>query len=478
MSIDDLKRGFEAAEEILPPAEEKPKPNGAHDPSPKLTPKEYMAIKKLHELSPLDRDRQIKTSADELGCTVTTLRQLLKWFDHDRDAAEGAAAGPGRKLTIADIEPWPHTVELGSLLDDIAATVCTYVVTGTGVPETVALWTVHTHALDAAFISPRLAIRSPVRRCGKTTLLTLLGAMVARALSTANITAAALLRTVERAHPTALVDEADTFLKDSEELRGLVNAGHCRASSKVQRVVDMPEGPDVREFDVWGAMVIAAIGRLPATIEDRSIQVPMRRRRPDETVERLRLDRLDDFQHLAKKCRRWALDNLARLRRLDPSVPEALHDRAADNWRTLLAIADCAGGDWPKRARDAALALTSIEDTEATLELLLRDVRALFDPVVEDLDADPPLTGRPMRDVLFTDEILGALAQMVERPWPGFGRARKPITARAVAKLLQEVGALSNTVHRGKRGTADYRHGKGYRREDLDDAFARYLKEG
>lgn len=285
----------------------------------------------------------------------------LKGWDHDRDAGDGATTGPGRKLTIADIEPGPRTVELGSLLDDIVAMVSTYVVTGTGVPETVALWTLHTHALAAAFISPRLAIRSPERRCGKTTLLTLLSAIVARPLSTANITAAALFRTVEQAHPTALVDEADTFLRDSEDIRGLINAGHCRHSSKVQRVVDLPEGPEVREFDVWCAMAIAAIGKLQATIEDRSIQVPMRRRRPDEKVERLRLDRLDEFQHLAQKCRRWALDNLARLGRVDPEVPAALHDRAADNWRTLLAIAECAAGEWPKRARDAALALASIE---------------------------------------------------------------------------------------------------------------------
>jgi MoxR-like ATPase len=68
----------------------------------------------------------------------------------------------------------------------------------------------------------------------------------------------------------------------------------------------------------------------------------------------------------------------------DPLVSEALHDRAADNWRTLLAIADAAGGEWPKRARDAALALASLDDAESTRELLLRNLKALFDPVPAD----------------------------------------------------------------------------------------------
>jgi hypothetical protein len=81
----------------------------------------------------------------------------------------------------------------------------------------------------------------------------------------------------------------------------------------------------------------------------------MYRRRRDEIVERLRLDRLDEFIPLARRCARWALDNVARLRGADPPVPAELHDRAADNWRPLLAIADLAGGDWPeKKTRPAA----------------------------------------------------------------------------------------------------------------------------
>jgi putative DNA primase/helicase len=106
-----------------------------------------------------------------------------------------------------------------------------------------------------------------------------------------------------------------------------------------------------REFDVWGAVAIAAIGKLPATIEDGSIKAGLYRRRRDEEVERLRLDRLDEFVPIARRCARWAADHLAQLDRADPLVPGELHDRAADNWRPLLAIADLSGGDWPERAR-------------------------------------------------------------------------------------------------------------------------------
>ena len=41
----------------------------------------------------------------------------------------------------------------------------------------------------------------------------------------------------------------------------------------------------------------------------------------------------------------------------EPSIPSALGDRAADNWRPLLAIADAVGGHWPETARQAAIVL-------------------------------------------------------------------------------------------------------------------------
>jgi hypothetical protein len=58
---------------------------------------------------------------------------------------------------------------------------------------------------------------------------------------------------------------------------------------------------------------------------------------------------------LKRRIARWVGDNEHYLRRFEPSIPKGLGDRAADKWDSLLAIADIAGGDWPKRARATAL---------------------------------------------------------------------------------------------------------------------------
>jgi putative DNA primase/helicase len=453
----DVARMIEGAD-LLPPA----KPNGGGV-AAAFTPEQWKVIQRLKDMSPIERDRAFKPAAEELGCGVGTLKTIVRGQLRKEAEMGEAKGGAGRTLAVPLVEPWPGTVDGAALLDEIADLVRTYLVTREGVPEAVALWVLHTHALEAAHISPRLAITSPVPRCGKTRLLTLLSVLAARPIATTSITASAIFRTIEMIHPTLLVDEADSFLAGNEELRGVINAGHCRAASTVLRTIELPEGYEVRGFDVFGALAIAAIGKLAATIDDRSINVPMRRRRLDEEISELRLDRLDEFVPVARRCVRWALDHLARLRGADPSVPALLHDRARDNWRPLLAIADLAGGDWAQRARDAAC-LLSVTETESQREWLLADLKTLFDPAV---DEKGKMT-RDKRDVLFTSEILAALGQMEHRPWPEF-RKEKPITAPQLSALLRPLGVLSNTVRRGD-DTA-----KGYRREDLEDAFARYL---
>ena len=91
-----------------------------------------------------------------------------------------------------------------------------------------ALWTLHAHAHAQFTVSPVLSLVSPEKRCGKTTTLYVLGALVPRPPPASNMTTAALFRAIDRYRPTLLIDEADTFLEQNEELRGVLNSGHSR----------------------------------------------------------------------------------------------------------------------------------------------------------------------------------------------------------------------------------------------------------
>ena len=170
------------------------------------------------------------------------------------------------------LEPWGGRVE-GSVLDPPVRGHSEYVVLEDGATEGIALWAMHTHALDAFVISPRLAITSVVMRCGKTTLLDVLAKIVRRPLPTVNATAAAIFRVVDNLQPTILMDEADTFLAKNDELRGILNSGHRRNDAFVIRADGI--------YSTWAPAAVAMIGRLPGTLEDRSISVRLKRRRSD-----------------------------------------------------------------------------------------------------------------------------------------------------------------------------------------------------
>jgi putative DNA primase/helicase len=97
--------------------------------------------------------------------------------------------------------------------------------------------------------------------------------------------------------PTLLIDEADTFLKDNDELRGILNTGHRRGGQVTRTVGDEFEP---RQFTTWSPVAIAMIGRLPDTLDDRAITIRLKRRKPSERVRGFRSDRAGELRLLAQ----------------------------------------------------------------------------------------------------------------------------------------------------------------------------------
>jgi len=368
----------------------------------------------------------------------------------------------GRVLKLDDPEPWPDPVSGDQLLADLAALLTAFVVfVDPAHADGLALWIVHTFSMDAWWISPLAVVNSPTMRCGKSTALQLVAHLASRALPASNISPAALFRAIERYHPTLMLDEAETFLKDNEELRGLVNAGHTRKTAVVIRTVG--EQHEAAVFSTWCPKFIALIGRLPATLMDRALIIPMRRKMAGEQVERLRLDRIDArCLPLRRQMVRWAADSALVLREADPSVPATLDDRAADNWRPLLAVADAAGPAWGERARRAAQQVSGTRDAEESSALaLLRDTRTVFDELEESVTE------------VTSAQLVDRLNQLDDRPWADH-RHGKGITAAWFAARMKEFDVVPGGPYwffidgRSKQA-------RGYRRANFADAWNRYL---
>jgi len=361
----------------------------------------------------------------------------------------------GSDVAFEDVEPWPTPVDGAALLVAMVTTFERYLALPRHASTALALWVLHAYALDAFFISPILGITSPVKRCGKTLTLIVLGALVPRRMFAANVTPAVLFRTIEKYAPTLLIDEADTFIRDNDELRGVINSGLTRTTAVCIRAVG--EDHDPRAFSTWCAKAIALIGKLPGTLGDRAIEVSMRRRTSGEHVTRLRQDRIGaDCAELRQQAARWTDDHLQRLQGADPVVPDGLHDRAADCWRPLLAVADAIGGRWPALAREAAAGLSGESSDDEAGTLLLTDIQMIFAD-----EGDP--------DVLGSTVLAKKLTALDDRPWGEWSEGR-PISTAKIARLLAGYDIYSAGTIRVGAETM-----KGYRRAAFTEAWERYI---
>ena len=76
----------------------------------------------------------------------------------------------------------------------------------------VALWLLHTWVFGRFRITPRLALLSPVRGCGKTSFLNLLAQLIPEGERSDDVTAASIYHQLyERPGTTLLIDEADNL---------------------------------------------------------------------------------------------------------------------------------------------------------------------------------------------------------------------------------------------------------------------------
>ena len=371
-----------------------------------------------------------------------------------RRVSTDAADASGSRVELREHEPWPVEVDGAELINDLQTAILRYVALPKNAALATALWILHSHAHDASTISPLLTVISPEKRCGKTTLLEVIARLVPRSLHIANVTSAALFRAIEAWKPTVLIDEADTFLKHSEELRGVVNSGHNRSSAMVLRTVGDEHEP--RHFRTWAPKVVAMIGNPAGTIVDRSVILRMRRRTKDQVVASFRADRDHGLGDLGRRCARWALDNHETLALADPLVPKGLHDRAGDNWRPLFGIAELAGKAELDAATGAALTLTRPDDEDSRGMLLLEDIRDFFQ----------------MNDIarVSSIELSNTLICMDERPWGDLGRGQS-LTPHRLAQYLKPFDIKSVRM-RFKQQSLN-----GYKVEFFEDAFNRYLDE-
>lgn len=408
-------------------------------------------IARLAAMHPLDYDTVRESEAEKLGVSrVSTL---------DKEVSKARKHSAEENAPFPDIEPWPEPVNPALLLDELSATIRRFIAMDKYQTDIAALWVTTCWFVDEIQTAPIALINAPERACGKTQLLTLLSKLAPRATQLSGISPSVLFRMIEKYQPTLFVDEIETVLKDNEDLRGLLNAGHTRDSAFVWRSVAAGDDFEPKRFSVWGMKAIAGINaiKLAETVTSRSIVFELRRKKPDEKVDRLRYAEPFLFERLKAQLARFAEDYSDAVRQTRPILPDELGDRDQDNIEPLLQVAYVAGGHWPDTATKAALKIfKASQSNQSTTNELLADIQEIFET-------------KHVSKISVAD-LIEALVSDDEKSWATYNRG-KQLTPRQLASKLRDYGIYSKTVRLG------YETAKGYELEQFRDSFDRYLSQ-
>jgi hypothetical protein len=183
-------------------------------------------------------------------------------------------------------------------------------------------------------------------------------------------------------------------------------------------------------------------------------------RRPADVV----LKRLDETDP-ALLAARDQIEKWARTCALSqhPDMPTELHNREADNWRVLSAIADDLGHG--EAARAAAIALTSGRSDEPVGVTLLRDIRDVFNAGGVDRIA--------------SIKLVTALLALSEGRWteyrgPKDDRPARKLNQNGLAEALRPFGIHPRPLWpRGPR-EPETKPARGYLRLQFEAAWAAY----
>jgi len=386
------------------------------------------------------------------------LKKLAKRLDEDVEALRAEfdelLGDEAEKIRRGIVEPWDEPVATRELLDAVESQFAKYIIIHDKVvAPIVPVWLAFAWVHDIAVFSPILVFQGADTGMGKSVASEAASRLAPRGYMLAKPTGPSIYRLVDSMHPTLFIDDADKLLAEDHDLATVIRASWKRGVA-VPRVVK----GEVRLFDAFGPRSLNGIdlsAHLDTATRTRCITLQLLPKLEGETVISMRYaDGDENFVILRRKFMRWATDNMAALKDARPRMPEGFFSRLEENYHLLFAIADLAGGEWPKRVRAAAIKL-SREHAEPSLQKrLLAIFFALF----------------VRHGPLLTSKEVAKLVPLEDDVFAYYGKHERPISQWQIARLIGMYKVVPGVIHlRGR--PAD----RGWNAAWFEVAFKHYL---
>lgn len=405
--------------------------------------------------------------ADAGAMAVGIVRTLEGYADDARACADAALLDALARAVPAQgaragraVVPWLDPVDAGAMFAAARGVLGRYLAEPATTLDALVLWALHAWCVRACGdahapfeISPRLVLAANDARADHARALRLIGWLTPSPLIVARTVAAHAVRALAAEQPTLLIDDVAGGMLYRRDMRTLIAAGAQRdglflgAATKRNRSGRMA---------CLAPTAIATAAVLTDDLRVRAIVVAMAPA-PASRARTALGDAPDDVLVLRAQMQAFAAATPVDLSMAEALMPRAFGTAARENWAPLVAVAQAIGGLCARGAIAAAQTLQAGDPAPASNLALLADIRALV-PMGE--GAGPT-----------TAQMIERLTADVERPWAAMRRGRK-LDARELADRLRTFGVRPATLRLG-----DDVFARGYRREDLRDAFDRYLTD-
>jgi hypothetical protein len=351
------------------------------------------------------------------------------------------------------------------MMDKLVAFYSKHLAAPRWVYDLMALWCVHTHAVEAFDTTGYMSFESEEPNSGKSRAIELLAMTCHAPEPVFDPSDATIYRIIEMLKPTLMLDEVDNMLdatSDRKALLGMLNVGYRRNGPKVPRMGG-PNRDELLRFSTFCPKAMAGLETLankPA-LYSRCFHIPMRRRTDDEAGGNFIYDDvLPDGKRLAERASAWAKLNVDELRDKRPQSPAAwLTNRNWEVSRPLWIIAEQLGDDWKERLLDALEEeAKGSGETQTWGVRLLADCRSIF----EKYSVEEPLME------ITKKQLLKDLLKIEDAPYSGWGWEDG-----GTSKMSRKLSGYGIEQDR-KVGPEDHRE-RGYLRSDFEDAWKRYL---
>jgi Protein of unknown function (DUF3631) len=360
-------------------------------------------------------------------------------------------------MSAPTVPPVP-TIDGDGLLTRVRDWLGTYISTASDSDlDLLALWAVHTHLVVETYYTPRLLIDSPVPESGKTTVLEHLQRLCKNSEPMATITSASMLsRMLDVQMSTFLIDEVDRALDPKKEgvgeMLAVLNTGYKRGGTRP--VLEPGKGGKwvAKRMPTFAPVAMAGNSpRLPDDTRSRTIRMLLL---PDRSglIKESNWRKIEsEAIALHDDIATWADQVRDQVDQHEPDLPDGIRGRSRERWAPLKAVADTAGGDWPKRVD--AMAVKDKKELDMDKEDgLVRDKPsvALLHHIHEVWPSNQDRTANAT--FVPTADLITQL--VIERPETYGPLSDKPLTAKRLGFLLADSYKIHSDqpVRGGPRG--------------------------